>query len=87
MFLDFENFSKARNTVEKIISKEGVLDIRKELNDASNDVPNEMKREFYRHMNSLFLNVLVNRVEDLGKEAETKSIKAKKIILEIMNNL
>jgi hypothetical protein len=38
-------------------------------------------------MNSLFLNILLNRLDELGKDAEPRAIKARQIIYNIIKSL
>ena len=60
----------------------------KELQEAGNSISSkEDKRLFYRHMNALFLNIMVNRLDELGKSAEQRSLDARKEIVNIINAL
>ncbi len=51
------------------------------------------KREFYQHMSSLFLNVILNRLGEFGTTAdsvsiaESRALECRKIILDILENL
>lgn len=80
-------FNKASEEVEKIISSPDNIDISDILIKSGNDIPKKSKIKFYRHMNSLFLNILLNRLDDLGKKAEQRSINARLKIVEIINVL
>lgn len=87
MILKFDQFVKAAEEVEKIISLPDNIDLTSELKKAGENIPKDAKKEFYRHMNSLFLNILLNRLDELGKNAEQRSIEARKIIVTIINEL
>jgi len=80
--------TKASEEVEKIIKLQDTSNIEKELQEAGNGiVSKEDKRQFYRHMNTLFLNVMVNRLDEFGKSAEQRSLDARKEIVNIINTL
>ena len=77
--------TKAAEEVEKIIKLQDNADIKKELQEAGNNITSkEDKRFFYRHMNTLFLNVLLNRLDELGESAEQRSLEARKEIVNII---
>jgi len=87
MNLNLEQFRKAYDTVEEIVNKEGDFEIKPILICAGKDIPKQSKKEFYLHMNSLFLNVLVNRLTFLDKNAEVKAIESKMIISQIIKDI
>ncbi|HRZ32506.1 MAG TPA: hypothetical protein P5335_09235 [Flavobacterium sp.] len=87
MLLDFEQFTRAAEEVERIIALPTNADLMSEINNSSSTIPVEKRREFYRHMNSLFLNVLLNRLDGLGAGAEQRAIEARRIIVNIINTL
>ncbi|KAA6347523.1 hypothetical protein EZS27_005011 [termite gut metagenome] len=86
MQLKFEDFEKARETVEHIIADSNI-DIRKELDESGKDILTEKKRPFYSHMNALFLNVILNRLDELGPDVKPRAFEARKKIVEIINTL
>ncbi|KAA6347803.1 hypothetical protein EZS27_004756 [termite gut metagenome] len=86
MQLEFEDFEKVRKTVERIIADFNI-DIQKELDESGKDIPKEGKRPFYSHMNALFLNVILNRLDELGPKVEPRAFEARKKIVEIINTL
>lgn len=87
MVLDFEQYTIAAAEVERIIALPDNADLTVEINNSSSTIPVEKRREFYRHMNSLFLNVLLNRLDGLGAGAEQRAIDARRIIVSIINTL
>jgi len=87
MTLDFAQFSRASSEVERIIFKEGEIDLHAELEHAISGITDRRAiREFYRHMNTLFLNVLLNRLDDVGRDKEQRVIDARRIIVELLNS-
>jgi len=88
MILDFEQFTRAATEVERIINLGGVFDLRRELENSGRDIEDpRTRREFYRHMNTLFLNILLNRLNSLPPYAEQRAIDARMNILEIMQTI
>ena len=87
MFLDFEQFKAAADVVENIIYKVNIENIEGEIRNSSSKIPIEKKREFYRHMNSLFLNVLLNRLDSTPSGTEKKVIESRRVIVNILNSL
>lgn len=87
MILSFEQFTKANNELEKIIHDCDKQNIEAELKRNLDDIPNKKKRNYLDHLSSLFLNVLLNRVDELGQHAKDKSIEARRVISEIKNSL
>ena len=85
MILNFEQFQKAAVVVEKIIDSVNISDLETEIRNSSNDIPLDNKRDFYRHMNSLFLNVLLNRLGSTPAGTEQKAIESRRIIVNILN--
>lgn len=87
MILTFEHFTKAKAVVDKFIRSDESINVRSELIESSSEIPQGLKREFYHHLSSLFLNVLLNRIGELGPKAESRSIEARKEILSIIKSL
>ena len=87
MIINFDQFTKAAEEVDRILKLPLVPDLEQEIKKSGENVTSENKREFYRHMNSLFLNVLLNRLNELGETAETRAIEARKIIYNIIKSL
>ena len=87
MILNFEQFQIAAEVVERIINVEEVNNLDEVIRNSSNEIPTEKRREFYRHMNSLFLNVLLNRLDSTPEGTEQKTIQARRIIVTILNTL
>jgi hypothetical protein len=82
--LKFEEFVKAAEEVERIISLPSTTDLTAEIQKSGEIASKETRREFYRHMNSLFLNILLNRLDELDKSAEQRSLEARKIIVNLI---
>jgi hypothetical protein len=88
MILNFEQFRKSVEQVEKIMDSKEDLNLKNEIEivaEGINDV--QIKRELFRHMSSLFLNYILNRLNEVGEEGEKKAIKARNIIVELTDNL
>jgi hypothetical protein len=86
MQLEFKDFEKARKTVERIVADFNI-DIQTELDESGKDIPTEGKRQFYNHMNALFLNVILNRLDELGPKVKPRAFEARRKIVEIINTL
>jgi len=87
MLLNFEQFTLAADEVNRIIALPANSNLETEINNSGSTIPVEKRREFFRHMNSLFLNILLNRLDELGSDAEQRSIDARRIIVNIINTL
>lgn len=85
--LTTEEFKKAREAVDNIINAPDTSNIESEIERAAQDIPSEKKRAFLNHMNSLFLNILLNRLDELGESARNKSFKARKAIKNKFDNI
>jgi hypothetical protein len=87
MILDFKQFEKAAPEVERIIFLEGETNLRNELIQSANDIEDpRAKREYYRHMNTLFLNVLLNRLNQVGLDKESRVLEVRRILVELINS-
>ena len=62
------------------------IDIKKELEKASEGMSKMDKVVFYSHINSLYLNVLVNRLDYVGEEGERKALESRLIIKNLIEN-
>jgi hypothetical protein len=87
MLLNFEQFTLAAEEVNRIIALPANSNLETEIKNSGSKIPVEKRREFFRHMNSLFLNILLNRLDELGSDAEQRSIEARRIIVNIINTL
>jgi hypothetical protein len=86
MILKFDEFTKAKDLVDKIIKETPIDDIEVELENSTQDMTdNEKKRSFYNHLSSLFLNVMLNRLEELGNDAKDKSTRARQVINDLIS--
>lgn len=85
MILIHEEYIKAANDVERIIKIEDMSIFRLELEKSADGVMN--KSYFYNHMNVLFLNICLNRCDELGPAAVDRAFKAREIIVEIIVEL
>jgi hypothetical protein len=85
--VNFNIFSVARDIVEQILKDDNETTIRQKILDAEKNIQEDMKRDFYRHMSSLFLNVLLNRLDETSDSSERKSLESRKIIAEIIKTL
>lgn len=81
MILDFEEYGIARNLVEEVISREfSSPEIKTKIDEAVLRIVSTKKREFVNHVNTLFLNVLLNRAEEVGEIGIKNSIEARRLI-------
>jgi hypothetical protein len=88
MALTPEQYKKAANEVERIISLNSNVNLKNELQQSIATIADKRtQRELYRHMNALFLNVLLNRLDEVGKEKEEIAIKARQDIVELINTI
>lgn len=86
MNLDFENFKKATDIVEVIMSDKAI-DIRHEVLTNLDAAPEKMKLSFLRHASTLFMNVHLNRLaefEEFGYNAKLRAENAMDVISEII---
>jgi hypothetical protein len=82
---NFEKFKKAAELVERIIETVEINHLEEEIVNSCNDISLYNRREFYRHLNSLFLNVLLNRLDSVPKGTEQKVVESRRIIVNILN--
>lgn len=86
MMLTSEQFKQAADEVERIIFLEDNVDLKDELSKSAKEITDKrVRREFYRHMNTLFLNILLNRLDEVGQEKEERAFSARKDIVELIN--
>ena len=81
----FNLFKKISEVVENIIYNIKFDDIYIEITNSSKNIDSEYQREFYRYMSSLFLNVLLNRLDSTPSGTEQKAIESRRVILDILN--
>jgi len=87
MILNFEQFTRAAEVVERILFLEGEFDLRNVIINSAEGIDDpRTRREFYRHMNTLFLNVLLNRLNEVGLDKEPRVLEARRIIVELINS-
>ena len=87
MILNLEQFTRAAQEVERIISLEEEPNLRAELIHSAEGIDNpRTRREFFQHMNTLFLNVLLNRLNEVGLNREERVLEARRIIVEFINS-
>lgn len=86
MILKIEEFKKAEDLVEKIIEDTPIEHIQSEIELATTTFNEKTKRAFYNHISRLFLNVMLNRLEELGNDAKDKSIRARQAIISLINS-
>jgi hypothetical protein len=87
MILNFDQFTKAATEVERILFLQGAFDLRTEITNSAEGINDpRTRREFYRHMNTLFLNVLLNRLNEVGLDKEPIVLKARRIMVELINS-
>ena len=92
--LNAQDYQKAKDAVEKIAqdtfraankSEDDLREIIKiTLKNAANDVDRQYQRTIYNYMGSLLLNVMINRLNELGKKSEQDAITARQLIMELI---
>ena len=87
MILSYEHFAQAKNETERIIELCSKEEIKNELVVSLKNIPQQEQSNYLDHLSSLFLNVLLNRVDELGIEAKEKAIEARSAIAELKNHL
>ena len=84
MTLDFENFKKATDFVDVVMSIKGrTMNFRQEILSDMESVPEEMKLSYLSHMNTLFLNVIINRQSEFCVDAIDRAYNIRHIIGDI----
>lgn len=85
MILNFEDFESAAKIVNNVIFNIDETEIENEiLNSISDKKDDIIKRNYLRHLNALFLNVILNRVNELGKTVENKAFIARRVIYNLL---
>lgn len=84
---EIEYFKKGSAEVERIINLPENVDLKKELINSALNINKKYVRNYYSHMSALFLNISVNRVNELGEDAEKRVLICRKIIFEIINGI
>ncbi|MDR2120109.1 MAG: hypothetical protein LBP64_04450 [Tannerella sp.] len=88
MALTSELIKCAVDEVERIISLEGEVDLKCELTDSIKGIEDKkLRKEFYRYMNMLFLNILLNRLDEVGQDKEERAINARKDIVDLIKTI
>ena len=83
--LTFEEFKQASAVVEKIVQDNFDTNTTKTvLKDATDKIVPEKQRDFYSHMSRLFLNVMLNRLNELGAKAKENAIRGRRNISELI---
>ena len=95
--LKSEHLEQAKKAIEKIVQDKFRTEIKSEdvvkeaikttLKDAIVDVDVKDKRTIYNFMSSLFLNVMINRLNELGGNAKKDSITARQIITQLVHEV
>ena len=80
----FRSEIKSEDVVKEVIVKEA---IKTTLKDAIVGVDVEDKRTIYNFMSSLFLNVMINRLNELGRNAKKDAITARQIITQLVHEV
>lgn len=85
MNMTVEEFKKAPEIIDKIIKDTPFEDIDTELRNELSKVPKESIREYRNHLSTLFLNVLLNRLDEFDEDAKSKSHRARKTLKEYIS--
>ena len=83
-----EYYQQALKTVENVLDNK-YIHLETTLKTAVVDIPYKFKRQFYSHMNTLFLNVLLNRLNEFNnpKEIEKRVLDSRKKISNIIKKI
>ncbi len=88
MLLNSEQFTKATNEIDRIIFAESEINLKNEIEKSAESITDlRTKKEFYQHINTLFLNVLLNRLDTVGKIGEQRAIEARKILVKLIQSI
>lgn len=92
--LNAQDYQNAKDAVEKIAQDafrtetKSEDDLRKiikiTLKNVADNVDDRHQRTIYNYMGSLLLNVMINRLNELGKNAKQDSIIAREMIVELI---
>ena len=80
MILKFDEYKISTDLVEEVIRVQELEEIEPKINEAVNQIDDRNKRHFLTHTNSLFLNILLNRLSEVGEVGEVRARKAREII-------
>jgi Zn-dependent M16 (insulinase) family peptidase len=81
MILNFEEYGIAKNLVEEIISgRFSPQEIESKIQGAMNSITSVKRREFKSHVNTLFLNVILNRTDDINENGINNSVEARRLL-------
>ncbi|MFH6956254.1 hypothetical protein ACHRV1_02525 [Flavobacterium aquidurense] len=80
MILNFEEYTISKNLVEEILALNNTSKIDKLIDEATKEIKKDRIRSFLIHTNSLFLNVLLNRLQEVGRKGEENTKRAREII-------
>lgn len=80
MVLKFDEYNISKNLVEEILKLNNTSTIAKLIDDATKEIKKDRTRDFLIHTNSLFLNVLLNRLQEVGGKGEENTKRAREII-------
>lgn len=88
MILTFEEYKISNNVVEEVIQSSNMtnLDIKDKILMESKIIKPEHRTEFLDHMSTIFLNIILNKESEVGKEGINKAIESRKIISNIKFN-
>lgn len=88
MLLNLEQFTKATSDIDRILFAEGEINLKSEIEKCAENITDiRTKKEFYQHINTLFLNVLLNRLDSVGKLGEQRTIEARKILVKLIQSI
>jgi hypothetical protein len=81
---EFEMYKKSHETVEYILSNND--EIKPVVEKVYEECPERLKRKMLSNINALFLNVMLNRLEEVGKKGEERAQSSRLIIKEMIEN-
>ncbi len=88
MLLSLEQLAKASTDIDKILLEEKELNLKSEIEKTAENITDmRTKKAFYQHLNTLFLNVLLNRLDSFGKIGEQRTIDARLILVNLIQKL
>ena len=79
MLLKEFHYSMAHNIVEDIIKDNFQYTEEMLINSTESFGNNQIRKAYYNHINSLFLNIFLNRLDEVGLNNKENIIKARKI--------
>ena len=87
MILTRGEYLLANEIIENVMENINIADIETTITTSSKDIQEEKRNTFFNHLNTLFLNVFLNRVDEFGEKGKEKAQKARKVCNSLMKSV